>query len=437
VIADPLDWLFGLDQFGIKLGLENIQTIVRALGHPERSFRSVHIAGTNGKGSVTAMVAAACTAAGHRTARYTSPHLIDLSERFVVDGTPADASAMRRAVEDVRDIIERLRVEERLVVQPTFFEVTTAVGFELFRRAGAEVAVCEVGLGGRLDATNVLDPVATAITSIGFDHQQYLGTTLREIAREKAGIIKAGVPVVLGSMPAEALAEITSVAARVGAAVSAVEHYDPEALASGPQSADSVSRRVHLRSSTRDYGDIRLSLPGDHQVGNALVAIRLLEFMDAAGISMPLPAIVHGLEHAAWPGRLDLRRLTGGREILLDAAHNPDGAAALVQFLTAAKWSPVPIVFGVMRDKDVETMLHMLAGVSSTLFLTRAANPRSADPLELAERVRRMNPELPVVVEPDPLRALERAWQTSSRIVLCGSIFLIGDLLKELERNEA
>src|SRR5262245_2600500 len=197
-LDDPLNYLFTLEQFGIKLGLDNMNAIVEAWGHPEHAFRSVHIAGTNGKGSVTAMTDAALRAAGHRAGRYTSPHLVRLNERFVIGGTEVDDVSLEHAVGDVRDEVERLRQTGRLEVHPTFFEITTAVAFELFRRAAVDIAVCEVGLGGRLDATNVLAPLVTAITSIGFDHQQYLGRTLREIAVEKAGIIKPDVPVVLG-----------------------------------------------------------------------------------------------------------------------------------------------------------------------------------------------------------------------------------------------
>src|SRR5713101_4376009 len=174
--------------------------LVARLGHPEDAFRSIHIAGTNGKGSVTAMADAALRMAGHRSARYTSPHLIDLAERFVIEGRPVAPDALHRAVRDVRDVVDLLRRRGALQFHPTFFEVTTAVAFELFRRAGVEIAVCEVGLGGRLDATNVVSPdevVVTAITSIALDHQVHLGSTLREIAFEKAGIIKPGVPVVI------------------------------------------------------------------------------------------------------------------------------------------------------------------------------------------------------------------------------------------------
>src|ERR1700682_772361 len=196
--TDPLEWVFGLEQFGIKLGLDNITLLLDALGHPERAFRSVHVGGTNGKVSVTAMVDAALRAAGHRSARYTSPHLIDLNERFVIDGRQVTDEALRDSASRVRSAVESLRIDRALATPPTFFEATTAVAFELFSRAAVEAAVLEVGLGCRLDAPNVLSPTMSAITSIALDHEMYLGPTLRHIAIEKAGIIKPGVPVVVG-----------------------------------------------------------------------------------------------------------------------------------------------------------------------------------------------------------------------------------------------
>src|SRR5262249_28260913 len=216
-VSDPLAYLFSLEQFGIKFGLENISAIVERLGHPERAYATVHIAGTNGKGSVTAMIDAALRAGGHRSARYTSPHPVDLSGRFGIDCRPVERDALVSAAADVRDAIASLRADGTLGVQPTFFEATTAVGFELFRRATVDVAVLEVGLGGRLDATNVVSPLATAITSIAFDHQLYLGHTLAEIAREKAGIIKPGVPGVVGPLHPEAAAAIRESTGQRGA----------------------------------------------------------------------------------------------------------------------------------------------------------------------------------------------------------------------------
>jgi dihydrofolate synthase/folylpolyglutamate synthase len=212
-----LDRLSSLETFGIKLGLENISRLCEALGHPERSFTTLHVAGTNGKGSVTAMVHAALGAAGLRTARYTSPHLADITERFVIGDSAVDTAVFNAVAHEVLDLADRLVASGTLRVLPTFFEATTAIAFELFRRAAVEVAVIEVGLGGRFDATNVITPVAGAITTIGFDHQQHLGSTLGEIAFEKAGIIKPGMTVVAGALPPSAMDVVRRVAKERGA----------------------------------------------------------------------------------------------------------------------------------------------------------------------------------------------------------------------------
>ena len=405
--VDPLQYLFGLEQFGIKFGLDNITAIVARLGHPERAFTSIHIAGTNGKGSVTAMVDASLRAAGHKSARYTSPHLVDLSERFVIDGRPAGERDLVRAVADVRDAIDDLRTRGELEVQPTFFEVTTAVAFELFRRANVEIAVLEVGLGGRLDATNVVAPphlAATAITSIAFDHQLYLGPTLREIALEKAGIIKPGVPLVVGPLPAEARTAIEAVARQRGAAV--------------------------IQAAAEDAADFAIGLRGAHQVANAAVAVRLLQTVEAHGVPVPASAIGKGLADPGWPGRLETRLLSGGREILLDAAHNPAGAAALASYLEGDAAPKRPLVYAAMRDKDVDGMFSALLPAVSRLIATRASNPRSAEPAALAERARAIAPGLPISIEPVIADALVEAWRHSPRIVVAGSIFLLGDVLK-------
>jgi dihydrofolate synthase/folylpolyglutamate synthase len=405
--VDPLQYLFGLEQFGIKFGLDNISALVARLGHPERTFRSVHIAGTNGKGSVTAMVDAALRAAGHRSARYTSPHLVDLTERFVIDGRPVSRDALVAAVRDIRDVIESLRADGTLEVQPTFFEVATAVAFELFRRAGVDVAVVEVGLGGRLDATNVIAPahvVATAITSIAFDHQMYLGTTLRAIAFEKAGIIKPGVPVVVGPLDAEAAAVIEQVARERRAEV--------------------------IRTSAADCRPFAIRLAGSHQIANAAVAVGLLRILDANGIRVPADAVAAGLADPQWPGRLETRRLAAGRELLLDAAHNPAGAAALASYLLTDGGAKRPLVFAAMRDKDVTGMFTALLPAVERLVVTRASNARSAEPDTLAGHARAIAPGLPISSEPVVADALTAAWRDSPRIVVAGSIFLLGDVMK-------
>jgi dihydrofolate synthase/folylpolyglutamate synthase len=400
---DPFTYLFGLEQFGIKFGLENISAIVARLGHPDRAFRSIHIAGTNGKGSVAAMVDAALRAAGHRSARYTSPHLVDLTERFAIDGQPIARDPLADVIADIRTAIEQLRREGVLAVQPTFFEVTTAAAFELFRRARVDVAVLEVGLGGRLDATNIVSPIATAITSIDFDHQKFLGNTLREIALEKAGIIKPAVPVVVGELDPEASAAIEEVARR---------HRSPL-----------------IRSNRTDVADLTVALRGAHQRINAAVALRLLEAADAQGLAVPRQAMAAGLADPQWPGRLDLRRLSGNREMLLDAAHNPAGAVALASYLKAG-CEPPPLVFAAMRDKDTGAMLRALLPVVSRVIFTRASNPRCADPFVLAEQARAIAPALPVSAEPSVPDALAAAWRAAPMIVVAGSIFLLGDVIR-------
>ena len=402
---DPLSYLFSLEHFGIKFGLENITAIVERLGRPDRTFKSVHVAGTNGKGSVTAMVDAALRAAGHRTARYTSPHLTDLSERFVIGGRPVAHDTLVCAVATVRDVVESLRFDGTLGVQPTFFEVTTAVAFELFRRAEVEIAVLEVGLGGRLDATNIVSPVVTAITSIALDHQLYLGSTLAEIAFEKAGIIKAGVPVVVGPVDPESLSVIARVANERGATL--------------------------IRATPADAAAFTLGLHGDHQRANAGVAVRLLEQLTARGVGVPSDAVARGLADPEWPGRLDQRRLPDGRELLLDAAHNPAGAAALASYLTAESQRR-PLVFAAMRDKDIDGMFRILLPAIGAAVMTRASNPRSADPGMLADSARTIAPALPIAIEPSSTDALAAAWRMSPRIVVAGSIFLLGDVMQQL-----
>jgi len=405
---DALSYLFSLEQFGIKFGLASIRALLARLGNPDHAFRSIHVAGTNGKGSVTAMVDSVLRRAGHRSARYTSPHLIDLSERFVVDGRAVEAAEMARAAEDVRQAIDAAIAEGTLSAKPTFFEATTAMAFDMFRRAGVEFGVIEVGLGGRLDSTNVIDPVVTAITSIDFDHQQYLGNTLAEIAGEKAGIIKPGVPVVVGDVVPEAFAVIERIARERGAGL------------------------IRADAAGRDYGPIRLGLRGAHQTANARVAMRVLETLERLGVSIGREAVVDGLTHVTWPGRLEHRTLPGGREMILDAAHNPAGAAALASYLRTLGGPPPALVFGAMRDKDVDGMLRVLLPAIGRVIVTRPSNPRAADPVELAARIRAVDPGLPVEIVASPIAAVTAAAQTSRFVVVAGSIFLLGDVMQEI-----
>ena len=417
--------LFALETTGIRLGLENITRLCDALGHPEHTFTSLHVAGTNGKGSVTAMAHAALHAAGVRAARFTSPHLADVTERFVIGARPVDPLELEDAANYVLD---------RADSPPTFFEATTAIAFELFRRAHVEVAVIEVGLGGRFDSTNVVTPPAGAITSIGFDHQEYLGDTLEAIAFEKAGIIKPGMTVIAGAMPDEARRVIGDVAAERGARVI-------DAAAGALVRGDVQGGRATLVIDTPEdrYGPMTLALRGEHQAGNALVAIRLLEAARRAGVRLPGEAIERGLTGVEWPARLELITVAGGRQVLLDAAHNADGAEALAVYL--ARWYPnrLPLVLGMMRDKDVERIIDRLLPVASSVTATAAKTTRAMPPEELAERARMrassVGVPLEVLSEPDPVAAVERALAHSDIVCVAGSIFLAGEVREALKRR--
>lgn len=422
----PLDRLLALEHFGIKLGLDNIRTLVDALGRPDRAWPSVHIAGTNGKGSVAAMVEAALRATGHRTGRYTSPHLDRLEERFAIDGTPVESGALTSTVARVLDFVDRLQRDGRLPVSPTFFEVTTAVAFEIFRLARVDVAVIEVGLGGRFDATNVLEPVVTAIVSIDFDHERHLGRTLPAIAFEKAGIAKRGVPLVLGPVSADAHAVIAQVCAEKGAPL-----LDVAQDVRADVSLERGRARMSVTTPVRAYPMFELGLAGAHQAQNASVALRTLEACAGRGIAVSSSDIVAGLTSARWPARLEWLRLAHGA-LLVDAAHNPAGARALAAYLRDTGAGPLPIVMAVMEDKDIASMSQALVPLASTFIATEVPSRRSLRAAALAEAIGRVRPDLPVEVRPDPDEAVACALEHGTRAVVAGSIFLVGPLRARL-----
>ena len=428
-----LDRLLALETFGIKLGLENITLLCEALGHPERSFVSLHVAGTNGKGSVTAMTHAALVASGLRTARYTSPHLSDITERFVVGASPVDTATFDAVARDVLDLADRLHARGMLRATPTFFEATTAIAFELFRRARTDVAVIEVGLGGQFDATNVIAPAACAITTIGFDHQQHLGHSLAEIAFEKAGIIKPRTPVVAGWLPAEAMTVVRRVALERNATL-----YEVPQDTAIDASMDAGAARVTLRTPRATYGPHQLSLLGQHQIHNAALAVRLLELAQDAGVSVTADAIGQGLTGAAWPARLERLHMRGGRDVILDAAHNAEGAATLSDYLR--RWHPErpALVVGVMRDKDTAAIVEPLLPCVSHVIATEAPTPRALPASELEGRVRGLADRLPAGERPsvsradDPLEAVTQALEMNRLVVVAGSIFLVGPVRERL-----
>jgi dihydrofolate synthase/folylpolyglutamate synthase len=425
--VDPREYLLALEKFGIKFGLANIQTLARALGHPETQYKSILVAGTNGKGSVTAMTDCALRAAGLKVGRYTSPHLVHLEERFAVDGVPVDSTVLIELIEQVRNVVDALIADGSLESPPTFFEVTTAIAFELFRRERVDVAVLEVGLGGRLDATNIVQPVAAAITSIDFDHEQYLGHTLAAIAAEKAGVIRRGIPVVVGPVPTEARDVLVSMCEMAGA-----DFVEADAGVHIESRSEDGLTSIRLATPRRDYGLVPLGLRGDHQVENAVVAVRLLEELERQ-LPVTAAAIAAGIRDVRWPGRLQMLEVPGGRRVLFDAAHNPAGAWALASYLKREFPEPLPLVFGALRDKDVTMMLKSLLPAASVVVMTEPDTPRAHRAEELAAIARTLSPDAKIDIEPDPARALERAWGYCPVVCAAGSIFLIGNLLAVID----
>jgi dihydrofolate synthase/folylpolyglutamate synthase len=430
-LADPFERLSSLEALGVKLGLDNIGRLCAALGNPERSFPTIHIAGTNGKGSVTAFVHAALLEAGYRAARYTSPHLTDLAERFVIGAAHIDTSTLAETATAVLDLTDRLVADGRLGSPPTFFEVTTAIAFELFRRAAVDVAVIEVGLGGRFDATNVIAPVAGAVTSIAFDHEQQLGSSLGAIAFEKAGIIKAGMPIVVGALPGEAIATIRHVSAERGARLI-------DASGGSHVHWNMVDGRARISVTTPDdrYGPLTLALRGQHQIGNAVVAIRLLETARRAGFAhLTAGSIERGLSTAEWPARLELLMLPDNRRVLLDAAHNVEGAQALASYLAEWHAERPTLVVGIMRDKDVKGILCALLPVTSAVIATRPPSVRALTAAELAADAKTLDPVRDVQAHDDSLTAVEEALVRDNTICVAGSIFLVGAVREALRRR--
>ncbi|MET0593440.1 MAG: folylpolyglutamate synthase/dihydrofolate synthase family protein [Polyangiaceae bacterium] len=389
-----LERIYRLAPRGALLGLERVQAACATWGHPEQRFSAVHIAGTNGKGSVAAMTESIVRASGRRTGLYTSPHLARFAERIQIDGEPVSDELLTATLEEALDRFPEL----------TFFETATVTAFSIFARANVDLAIVEVGLGGRLDATNVLKaPLVTAITRIALDHTDWLGPDLTSIAREKAGILKRGVTAVLGPLDPESRAEIEICAARVGA----------------PLRPTADDARLAAFVAAHPPG-----LAGRHQADNAKIAVALAEELEISP-----GAIARGLAAARWPGRLETLSTQSG-EVLLDAAHNPDGALALAEALATRgrDRTEVALVFGAMADKDAVAMLDLLAPHAAHRIYVVPEGRRATDPATLAARA----PGHIAASVPDALSRARSGVGPRGLVVVAGSIFLVGAARAEL-----
>ena len=413
--SSAVAYLYCLQKHGIKLGLETMTALTVRLGMPQTRYRTLHIAGTNGKGSTAAMAAAVLQAAGYRVGLYTSPHLVEFRERIRVNGEMIAES-------QVAQLTEQLQTLCQPDLSPTFFEYTTAMAFQHFADSGVDVAVLEVGLGGRFDATNVVMPMACAVTTISLDHQEYLGTTLSSIAFEKAGIIKPGVPVVLGRLEDEAWRTIEQVARERQAPVFRLnEDFRTEGEG---------SQQFSYRGLGMYYDGLTCALEGRHQLDNAACALALLEAAAPQGIAVTADAVRAGLRVVNWAGRLEV--VDRCPTILLDGAHNPAAAMALADYLTRSDRShpsrPVVLVLGMMRDKDHRGFVEPLKGLADEVVLTQADLPRSATAQELRASLEGLLPHPHVVPSLGDAMALARQLATPDGLVcVTGSLMLVGE----------
>lgn len=401
----PLQWLEAAQGRGIVPGLDRMERLLAALGNPERSLRCLHVAGTNGKGSVCAFAESVLRAAGYRTGLYTSPHLVRFAERIRIGGEEVADALIGEGIARLRKATSGWPEEG----MPTYFELVTALAFDLFARAGLDAVVLETGLGGRLDATNTAPKLACAVTPIGLDHTEWLGDTLGAIAREKAGIFRPGIPAVIAPQEAEALDVLKEIAAAVGAPLCVVEEPVPQ--------------------------DLPLGLAGSHQGWNAALALALLR---KAGFDPSAEVAATGLAGVSWPGRF--QRLThGGRELVLDGAHNLHAVRQL-----AAVWRAeyggrrCTLMFGALADKDPAALLAELSPLAEEIWLIRVDSPRSADPATLSRAV--STPKSAV----HTVHTLSQAWEgvfqagqnasgaPRSPVLLAGSLFLVGEALSFL-----
>ena len=435
-----------------RFKLDRMQRLVALLGHPERAYPAIHIAGTKGKGSTAAMLAAVWTAAGFRTGLYTSPHLQRVEERFVVDGQECSEAELVALLSDIHGVLGRLDAEaanDADLAEPTYFEITTAAALLHFQRHHVDCAVLEVGLGGRLDSTNVCHPAVSVITTISLDHTRQLGRTPAEIAAEKAGIIKPGIPVITGVRELESLEVIESIARQNDAALLAAgRDFDfaylgttgRDAAPGEPNGGDVLDYREQIGGVSRRLEHVRIGMMGRHQAANAAVALATLGQLQRQGWTIDESAIRSGLARARCPARFELvgRRPT----VILDAAHNPASVLALKETLDDHfPATPRLLVFATSIDKDARQMLqHLLPGFEHVVFTRYLNNPRARDPVELetlatelADRYDWPQPRTDVAPSPRAAWQRIRSLATPSHLIcVTGSFFLAAEIREHL-----
>jgi dihydrofolate synthase/folylpolyglutamate synthase len=407
--SDAIDFLYSLRWFGAKFGLTNTFKLAELAGNPHNRLRFIHVAGTNGKGSTCAMLESIYRASGLRVGLFTSPHLVGFSERIQVNRRQIPEQEVARLVEQMRPLLQQFPQEDH----PTFFEVVTVMALQYFAAEKCDLVIWETGLGGRLDATNIVRPLASIITNIQYDHQKYLGESLASIAAEKAGIIKPGIAVITGTDAPEALEVIRAKAVELGSPLEVVPRDE--------------ARRSALDS---------LPLLGEHQKMNAAVALATVRALQNV-FPCDEEVITFGLSKVHWPGRLQLVTRSSGQKVLLDGAHNVSGAESLVAALKTYFPERKPVlILGVLRDKDWSHMCETLAPQASRIILVPVQSERTAEPHGLAEACRRANPHAQII-EGGSLAEALAATGDNEFVAIAGSLYLIGEAMELLHLSPA
>lgn len=412
---DDLEELYKLERVGIKLGLDRIKRLLNKLGNPQDHYKIVHVGGTNGKGSVCRAISSILLEGGYSVGLYTSPHLVRLNERFVVDGKEIENDELldisRKVLGIVRDMYEK----------PTFFEITTAIAFEFFRMKEIDIAVVEVGMGGRYDATNVVSPTLCIITNVAIDHTDYLGNSIEDIAREKAGIIKCGIPVIT-SAKGKALDIIRSVARSKDAELITV---DGRWKRTG---FDIVCQRFIVNGILRDY-ELESRMLGIFQGENIALSVLAAEKLQMMGLFLPDKSIEAGIKNTLNPGRMEF--ISRSPRILIDGAHNVDGMDALTKSLKDFSYNNLIVVLGILRDKDIEGMVKKISHLAEHIITTMPNSERAFDSEKLAEVVRRCNPKCEVHVTrnvKDAIEMAKRICKNDDLICVTGSLYTVGEV---------
>ncbi|NIA30588.1 MAG: bifunctional folylpolyglutamate synthase/dihydrofolate synthase [Actinobacteria bacterium] len=418
---DAVNYLFGLQKFGWKLGLDRMQRLLTELGHPERSARIVHIAGTNGKGSVAAMISSILLHAGYRTGLYTSPHLVDVRERIQVDGQMISPVEFAEITTQLEPYIKKLEC--------TFFEAMTALALTYFAKRNVKVAVLEVGLGGRLDATNVVSPDLCVITSISPDHIEHLGSSLQQIAGEKAGILKAGVPCVMGAMPSGAEDSIKKHAANIGSPLVKAGDHCKVSL----QAETIYGSKFHLKIDHFYNDQIEIPLPGKHQIENAGIAATGCFVLSQKGVQISQQALKVGCKNVNWPARLQV--VSKSPFVVVDVAHNLDSMNRLVDSLTTFfPNAKIVFVFGLLKDKNYKEITKLITPLAEKSFIVQAKTSRALDKEKIAQEFAASGST--VSTEDSVGQGVKKAlaaYRDNSVICVTGSHYVVGEAWDEIK----